>query len=83
VQVVQIDVVQRCFELRKRIQRGFLCSPVETILPVSDEIARVVDAGAKSPGLAGCGVGEAGLGEADFEVGVKGCGAMGGSSEFC
>jgi hypothetical protein len=53
MQEVQIDAVQRHAELREGIGRRLLCAPVEPVLPIAEQAARVRNIGAVGPGGSG------------------------------
>src|ERR1700722_4207483 len=72
MQVVQIDSIERDFELWKGVQRGFLGPPVEILAPVFGEPAKVGDIGAVCPCVAGRPVGEAGAGQTIAQIGDVG-----------
>ena len=50
MQEMQINAMQLGAELRKGIQRGFLRTPIETPLPIGQQIAQIGDACAVFPG---------------------------------
>ena len=50
MQEMQINAVKFGTELRKGVQRGFLRTPIETLLPIGQQIAQIGDACAVSPG---------------------------------
>ena len=53
MQIMQVDAVDRNAELRKGIERRFLCPPIKPVAPIFDETAQIGDIGAIGPWIAG------------------------------